>query len=62
MSDERMLTGAARGGRAERPATTVVAAHDDHEVEGDDEQRTKIAPADLAMARAIIDAALARRS
>jgi hypothetical protein len=48
--------------RIERPIPTAGPAHGDREAEASDEYRSRIAPADLAMVRAIIDAALARRS
>lgn len=60
MSDERAATAGTE--RTERPATTAEVAHGDREAETSDERRTAITPSDLAMARAIIDAALARRS
>jgi len=62
MSDERVLAAEKEAAHAERPKTVEAAAHGDREVEGGDARRAKISPADLAMARAIIDAALARRS
>jgi hypothetical protein len=45
-----------------RPIPTADAACGDREAETGDERPARIAPADLARVRAIIDAALARRS
>jgi hypothetical protein len=62
MSDERVPRSERETVYTKRPTPTAEAVHGDHEVKPDDERRAKISPADLAMARAIIDAALARRS
>lgn len=45
-----------------RTTTTASTSHSDREAEAGDARRMKVSPADLAAARAIIDAALARRS
>jgi hypothetical protein len=62
MSDERVSMTERVTEDTKRSTTTAEAVHDDHDVQADDARRTKISPTDLAMARAIIDAALARRS
>jgi hypothetical protein len=62
MSEERMSAAEKEAIRAERPTRMAAGSADDREAEAGDTPRAKISPADLAMARAIIDAALARRS
>ncbi|MGI8854955.1 MAG: hypothetical protein ACR2JW_04325 [Thermomicrobiales bacterium] len=60
MSDEYVMR--EEEPRTEKAPTTEAAAHGDHKVGPGDERCRRIAPAELAMVRAIIDAALARRS
>src|SRR5437016_5224113 len=62
MNDARMSPEKKGEEHTMRPTETAATPRGDREAEAVDARRMKISPADLAAARAIIDAALARRS
>jgi hypothetical protein len=62
MNDARISPAEKGEAHTARPTTVTAMPHGNQEAEEGDARRAKITPADLAMARAIIDAALARRS